>query len=423
MLQVSYIRDNRDEVLNRLSVKNFKHPELVDNIIKLDDDRRKTQTQLDSIAAEGNASAKKIGDLMRQGLKDEAESIKLESNTFKEQSKTLGEKLSAIEILLQNELVLLPNLHHISVPKGKTPEENVVALENGKIPSLMQNALPHWELATKYDIIDFELGNKIAGAGFPVYKGKGAKLQRALINFFLDRASEAGYREMQPPIVVNEASGFGTGQLPDKEGQMYHIGIDNLYLIPTAEVPVTNLYRDVILKEDELPVKNCAYTPCFRREAGSYGAHVRGLNRLHQFDKVEIVQVVHPSNSYQVLEDMSNYVQSLLQALELPYRVLSLCGGDMGFTSAKTYDMEVWCAAQARWLEVSSVSNFETYQSNRLKLRFKSKDGKPQLAHTLNGSALALPRIVASLLENNQTEKGIKIPAALIPYTGFEWID
>lgn len=423
MLQVSYIRENREEVLNRLSVKNFKQPELVDQIIKLDDDRRQTQTQLDSIAAEANASAKKIGDLMRQGLKEEAESIKSQSNTFKEQTKTLGDKLSAIEILLQNELVLLPNLPHVSVPKGKTPEENVVALENGKIPQLMQNALPHWELATKYDIIDFELGNKIAGAGFPVYKGKGARLQRALINFFLDRAGEAGYREMQPPIVVNEASGFGTGQLPDKEGQMYHIGIDNLYLIPTAEVPVTNLYRDVILKEEDLPVKNCAYTPCFRREAGSYGAHVRGLNRLHQFDKVEIVQVVHPADSYQVLEDMSTYVQSLLQALELPYRVLSLCGGDMGFTSAKTYDMEVWCAAQARWLEVSSVSNFETYQSNRLKLRFKSKDGKPQLAHTLNGSALALPRIVASLLENNQTENGIKIPAALVPYTGFEWID
>ncbi|WP_395625917.1 serine--tRNA ligase [Daejeonella sp.] len=423
MLQVSYIRENREEVLNRLSVKNFKHLDLVDQILKLDDDRRQTQTQLDSIAAEANASAKKIGDLMRQGLKDEAESIKQQSNSNKEQSKTLGDKLSAIEILLQNELVLLPNLPHISVPKGKTPEENLVVLEHGKIPELMPNALPHWELATKYDIIDFELGNKIAGAGFPVYKGKGAKLQRALINFFLDHAEKEGYREMQPPIVVNEASGFGTGQLPDKEGQMYHIGIDNLYLIPTAEVPITNLYRDVILKEDELPVKNCAYTPCFRREAGSYGAHVRGLNRLHQFDKVEIVQVVHPSTSYQVLEDMSAYVQSLLKALELPYRVLSLCGGDMGFTSAKTYDMEVWCAAQARWLEVSSVSNFETYQSNRLKLRFKSKEGKSQLAHTLNGSALALPRIVASLLENNQTEKGIKIPAALVPYTGFEYID
>ena len=422
MLQVSYIRENREEVLNRLSVKNFKHPELVDQILKLDDDRRQTQTLLDSVSAEANSAAKKIGELMRQGLKDAAENIKPQTTAFKEQARTLGEKLSAIEILLQNELVLLPNLPHISVPKGTVPEDNVVILEYGEIPQLMQNALPHWELASKYDIIDFELGNKIAGAGFPVYKGKGAKLQRALINFFLDRAEEAGYREMQPPIVVNEASGFGTGQLPDKEGQMYHITGDNLYLIPTAEVPVTNLYRDVILKEEELPVKNCAYTPCFRREAGSYGVHVRGLNRLHQFDKVEIVQVVHPDHSYRVLEDMSMYVQSLLKALELPYRVLSLCGGDMGFTSAKTYDMEVWCAAQARWLEVSSVSNFETYQSNRLKLRYKSKDGKPQLAHTLNGSALALPRIVASLLENNQTENGIRIPAALVPYTRFEWI-
>jgi len=422
MLQVSYIRENREEVLNRLSVRNFKNLELVDQIIRLDEDRRQTQTLLDSIAAEANAAAKKVGELMRQGSKEEAEKIKAQTTDFKEQTRTLGDKLSAIEILLQAELVLLPNLPHQSVPKGFGADDNLVALEHGVIPNLLPGALPHWELATKYDIIDFELGNKIAGAGFPVYKGKGAKLQRALINFFLDNAESAGYREMQPPIVVNEASGFGTGQLPDKEGQMYHISIDNLYLIPTAEVPVTNLYRDVILKEEELPIKNCAYTPCFRREAGSYGAHVRGLNRLHQFDKVEIVQVVHPEKSYEVLEDMSKYVQSLLQKLELPYRVLSLCGGDMGFTSAKTYDMEVWCAAQARWLEVSSVSNFETYQSNRLKLRFKSGDGKPQLAHTLNGSALALPRIVASLLENNQDEKGIKIPAALVPYTGFDYI-
>jgi len=423
MLQVSYIRENRDEVLNRLSVRNFKQPELVDQIIQLDDDRRHTQTQLDSISAEANAAAKKIGELMRTGGKQEAESLKLQTNSFKEQTKALGDKLSALETLLQNELVLLPNLPHTSVPKGNEPDENVVEFEHGEMPKLAVDALPHWELASKYDIIDFELGNKIAGAGFPVYKGKGAKLQRALINFFLDNAEIAGYREMQPPIVVNEASGFGTGQLPDKEGQMYHIGIDNLYLIPTAEVPVTNLYRDVIVKVEDLPIKNCAYTPCFRREAGSYGAHVRGLNRLHQFDKVEIVQVVHPDRSYGVLEEMNTYVQSLLQKLELPYRVLSLCGGDMGFTSAKTYDMEVWCAAQARWLEVSSVSNFETYQSNRLKLRYKGKEGKPQLAHTLNGSALALPRIVASLLENNQTEKGIKIPAALVPYTRFEFID
>jgi seryl-tRNA synthetase len=423
MLQVSYIRENRDKVLERLAVKNFKQPELVDKVISLDDDRKKVQGQLESILAESNAAAKEIGDLMRQGLKEKAEELKSKTTSYKEQSKTLSEKLTEIETALQNDLVLLPNLPHHSVPKGATPEENAVTFEHGNKPALTANALPHWELAAKYDIIDFELGNKIAGAGFPVYKGKGAKLQRALINFFLDNAEKAGYTEIQPPIVVNEDSGYGTGQLPDKEGQMYHIGIDNLYLIPTAEVPITNLYRDVIVKEEELPIKNCGYTPCFRREAGSYGAHVRGLNRLHQFDKVEVVQVAHPDSSYAILEEMSEYVQSLLKALELPYRVLNLCGGDMSFASAKTYDMEVWCAAQARWLEVSSVSNFETFQSNRLKLRFRGKEGKPQLAHTLNGSALALPRIVASLLENNQSEKGIRIPAALIPYTKFEWID
>ncbi|MGB4775993.1 MAG: serine--tRNA ligase [Daejeonella sp.] len=422
MLQVSYIRENREQVLKRLAVKNFKQPELVDQIIQLDDDRRQTQNKLDTISAEANAAAKQIGDLMRQGEKAQAESLKAQTTTFKEQTKTAADQLTAIETLLQSVLLLLPNLPHDSVPPGSSPEENETVLEHGDKPQLPANALPHWELATKYDIIDFELGNKIAGAGFPVYKGKGAKLQRALINFFLDEAEKAGYDEVQPPIVVNEASGFGTGQLPDKEGQMYHIGLDNLYLIPTAEVPITNLYRDVILKEQDMPIKNCAYTPCFRREAGSYGAHVRGLNRLHQFDKVEIVQVVHPDNSYTVLEEMSLYVQSLLQKLELPYRVLRLCGGDMSFASALTYDMEVWCAAQARWLEVSSVSNFETFQSNRLKLRYKGKEGKTRLAHTLNGSALALPRIVASLLENNQTEKGIRIPAALVKYTGFEWI-
>ncbi|WP_374165669.1 serine--tRNA ligase [Arcticibacter sp. MXS-1] len=423
MLQVSYIRENREKVLERLSVRNFKQPELVDEIIALDEERRQTQSQLDSTSAEANSAAKQIGELMRQGQKAQAEELKAKTPALKEKVKELGEKLASLEEDMQSKIVLLPNLPHSSVPAGVSAEDNEVVLENGAKPSLSDNALPHWELAAKYDIIDFELGNKITGAGFPVYKGKGAKLQRALINFFLDDAEQAGYREMQPPIVVNEASGFGTGQLPDKEGQMYHVGVDNLYLIPTAEVPITNLYRDVILKEDELPVKNCAYTPCFRREAGSYGAHVRGLNRLHQFDKVEIVQVTHPDNSYQTLEEMSAHVQSLLQKLELPYRVLRLCGGDMGFTSALTYDMEVWCAAQARWLEVSSVSNFETFQSNRLKLRFKGKEGKAQLAHTLNGSALALPRIVASLLENNQTEKGIRIPAALVPYTRFEWID
>ncbi len=423
MLQVSYIRENRETVLERLAVKRFKQPELVDEIIALDEERRSTQSHLDSTSAEANTIAKRIGEFMRQGQKDQAEELKAQTPVLKERVKELGDKLTLLEEQQYSKLVQLPNLPSTAVPAGATAEDNEVVLEVGEQITMDASALPHWELAAKYDIIDFELGNKVAGAGFPVYKGKGARLQRALINFFLDEADKAGYREIQPPIVVNEASGFGTGQLPDKEGQMYHIGNDNLYLIPTAEVPVTNLYRDVILKEEELPIKNCAYTPCFRREAGSYGAHVRGLNRLHQFDKVEIVQVAHPDASYQILEDMSAHVQSLLKKLELPYRVLRLCGGDMSFTSALTYDMEVWCAAQSRWLEVSSVSNFETYQANRLKLRFKGKEGKTQLAHTLNGSALALPRIVASLLENNQTEKGIRIPAALVPYTGFEWID
>ena len=423
MLQVNYIREHKEEVLEGLAVKNFKQPELVEEILKLDEQRRQTQTQVDSLLAEANAAAKQIGEFMRQGKKDEAEALKVQSTANKDAQKNLSDQLEAIEQALLNQLLVLPNLPHSSVPLGKTPEENETVLEQGSKPSLPETALPHWELAAKYDIIDFELGNKITGAGFPVYKGKGARLQRALINFFLDEAEKAGYREMQPPILVNEASGFGTGQLPDKEGQMYHVGMDNLYLIPTAEVPITNLYRDVILKEEELPVKNCGYSPCFRREAGSYGAHVRGLNRLHQFDKVEIVQIANPDESYAILEDMSSYVQSLLQKLELPYRVLRLCGGDMSFASALTYDMEVWCAAQARWLEVSSVSNFETFQANRLKLRFKGKEGKTQLAHTLNGSALALPRIVASLLENNQTEQGIRIPKVLVPYTGFEWIN
>ncbi|MEO6522400.1 MAG: serine--tRNA ligase [Mucilaginibacter sp.] len=423
MLQVSYIRENRDYVLERLAVKNFKQPELVDEVIRLDEQRRQTQNALDNISAQANAAAKQIGELMRTGKKEEADTIKANSNTWKEETKKLSEQLSGIEAELQQKIVVLPNLPHISVPKGLTPEENEVVLEHGAKPELGANALPHWELAAKYNLIDFELGVKITGAGFPVYKGKGAKLQRALIAFFLDEAEKEGYDERMLPLLVNEASGFGTGQLPDKEGQMYYVGVDNLYLIPTAEVPITNLYRDVILKADELPVKNCGYTPCFRREAGSYGAHVRGLNRLHQFDKVEIVQVVNPETSYDVLEQMSLHVQSLLQKLDLPYRVLRLCGGDMGFTSALTYDMETYSAAQGRWLEVSSVSNFETYQSNRLKLRFRNAEGKTQLAHTLNGSALALPRIVATLLENNQTEKGIKIPEVLVPYTKFEWID
>jgi len=423
MLQVSYIRDNREQVLERLAVKNFKQPELVDEIIQLDEKRRQTQNLSDNVSAQANAAAKQVGELMRAGKKDEAEAIKAKTGAWKEEIKNLGDTLAATEAELHQKIVLLPNLPHSSVPKGLTPEENEVVLENGAKPQLPANALPHWELAAKYNLIDFELGVKITGAGFPVYKGKGAKLQRALIAYFLDEAEKAGYSEVMLPLLVNEASGFGTGQLPDKEAQMYFVGLDNLYLIPTAEVPITNLYRDVILKADELPVKNCGYTPCFRREAGSYGAHVRGLNRLHQFDKVEIVQVVHPDVSYDVLENMSKHVQGLLQNLGLPYRVLRLCGGDMGFASALTYDMETWSAAQQRWLEVSSVSNFETFQSNRLKLRFRNAEGKTQLAHTLNGSALALPRIVATLLENNQTENGIKVPEVLVPYTKFEWID
>ena len=423
MLQVSYIRENKEQVLDRLAVKNFKQPELVDEILQLDDSRRQTQVKLDNTSAEANSAAKQIGELMRNGKKDEAEAIKANTGVWKEDIKKYNEELAAIEADLYHKLVLLPNLPHASVPRGITPEENEVVLQNGAIPELPAGALPHWELAAKYKLIDFELGVKITGAGFPVYTGKGAKLQRALINFFIDEAEKAGYNEVSVPLMVNEASGFGTGQLPDKEGQMYFVNEDNLYLIPTAEVPITNLYRDVILKADELPVKNCGHTPCFRREAGSYGAHVRGLNRLHQFDKVEIVQVVNPETSYDVIEQMSSHVQGLLQKLGLPYRVLRLCGGDMSFTAALTYDMETWSAAQQRWLEVSSVSNFETYQSNRLKLRFRNVEGKTQLAHTLNGSALALPRIMATLLENNQTERGIKIPEVLVPYTRFEWID
>lgn len=423
MLQVNYIRENRDRVVERLALRNFKQLALVDDIIALDGQRRQIQTESDAISAEANAQARQIGELMRQGKRDEAEAVKAASSGYKEQVKQLTDQLGEVEAVLHEKLVLLPNLPHQSVPKGVGAEDNEVVLEHGERPQLAEGALPHWELAAKYDVIDFELGTKVTGAGFPVYKGKGARLQRAMINFFLDQAEKAGYREVQPPLLINEASGFGTGQLPDKEGQMYHVGVDDLYLIPTAEVPVTNLYRDVIVKEADFPVKLTAYTPCFRREAGSYGAHVRGLNRLHQFDKVEVVQIVHPEKSYEVLEEMSRYVQSLLQALNLPYRVLRLCGGDMGFTSALTYDMEVWSAAQQRWLEVSSVSNFESYQSNRLKVRFKGDNGKTQLAHTLNGSALALPRILASILENNQTDRGIRLPEVLVPYAGFSWID
>jgi len=423
MLQVSYIRENKEEVLERLSVKNFNQAELVDEIIEFDNQRKSTQAKADDLLAKGNAAAKQIGDLMRTGQKEAAEKLKSQTAQSKEDVKKFQEDLAIIEDKLYQKLVLLPNLPHSSVPKGKTPEENEVVLQNGTEPTLPTNALPHWELAAKYNLIDFELGVKITGAGFPVYKGKGAKMQRALINFFLVEADKAGYEEMMVPHLVNEASCFGTGQLPDKEAQMYHVGLDNLYLIPTAEVPITNLYRDVILKEEELPIKNCGYTPCFRREAGSYGAHVRGLNRLHQFDKVEIVQIVKPENSYEILEQMSAHVQTLLQKLGLQYRVLRLCGGDMGFASALTYDMEVYSAAQQRWLEVSSVSNFETFQSNRLKLRFKGKEGKTQMPHTLNGSALALPRILASILENYQIENGINVPECLVQYTGFDFID
>ncbi|WP_447766787.1 serine--tRNA ligase [Sphingobacterium faecium] len=423
MLQLNYIRENRDKVIERLGVKNFKEIGLVDEIIHLDEQRRRIQSESDAVSAEANSSAKKIGELMRQGKKEEAEAIKSQSSGYKEQVKHLIDELAIVEQDLNAKIVQLPNLPHTSVPVGVSADDNEVVLEHGTIPALAEDAVSHWDLLTKYGIVDLELGVKVTGAGFPVYKGKGARLQRALINFFLDEAAKVGYEEVQVPIMVNEASAFATGQLPDKEGQMYHVTHDDLYLIPTAEVPVTNIYRDVIVKEEQFPIRHCAYTPCFRREAGSYGAHVRGLNRLHQFDKVETVQIVHPDQSYAALEEMNIYVQSLLQKLELPYRVLRLCGGDMSFTAALTYDLEVYSAAQKRWLEVSSVSNFETYQSNRLKVRFKNQEGKMQLAHTLNGSALALPRIVASLLENNQTEKGIRIPNVLIPYTGFEYID
>ena len=424
MLQINFIRENKEEVLNRLAIKNFKNAETVINkIIDLDTQRRAIQKESDDCKSEANALAKQIGELMKSGKKEEAESIKAKTADLKVKEKNFAESLSETETEIHKLLVQVPNLPNQSVPKGKTPEDNLNIFEHGVIPTLHEKAQPHWELAAKYDLIDFELGVKLTGAGFPVYKGKGARLQRALLNFFLDKATAAGYLEVQPPIMVNEDSGFGTGQLPDKEGQMYHVTVDNLYLIPTAEVPITNIYRDVILKESDLPIKNCGYTPCFRREAGSYGKDVRGLNRLHQFDKVEIVQIAHPDKSYAILEDMREYVAGLLKDLELPFRTLKLCGGDMSFASALTYDMEVYSAAQQRWLEVSSVSNFESFQTNRLKCRFKGADGKTVLAHSLNGSALAFPRILASILENNQTPEGIKIPKALIPYAGFDMIN
>jgi seryl-tRNA synthetase len=424
MLTLKFIQENKEEVVERLKKKNFDASGIVNKILELNEKRRNLLKSSESAQAEMNALSKEIGALYKAGKTDEANQAKSKTAELKNTIKDLNAELDTIEKDLHEELVLLPNLPHDSVPEGKGADDNVVVKEGGQIPDLDNTAVPHWDLIKKYDLIDFDLGIKITGAGFPVYKGKGAKLQRALISFFLDEAENAGFKEVLPPLVVNEDSGFGTGQLPDKEGQMYHVTADNLYLIPTAEVPVTNLYRNVILKTSDFPVKNCAYSACFRREAGSWGKDVRGLNRLHQFDKVEIVQITHPDKSYEALEEMVAHVQTLVEKLELPWRIVKLCGGDMSFTSALTYDFEVYSAAQGRWLEVSSVSNFENYQSNRLKLRYK-KDGEKQtkLAHTLNGSALALPRIVAALLENNQTPEGIKIPEVLVPYTRFDIIN
>lgn len=423
MLLVQHIRENYHQVLLGLQKRNLPQVEnTLQQVLALDDKRKACQTQRDQLQAESNAISKEIGLLMKEGKQAEATAIREKTTLIKGQIKDVEDEHEHVEQQLKALLYTLPNVPQEAVPAGKSAEDNEVLKQEGVIPTLFEGKLPHWDLIKKYDIIDFDLGVKIAGAGFPVYKGKGARLQRALINFFLDQAQAQGYFEVQPPILVNEDSGYGTGQLPDKEGQMYFAQADQLYLIPTAEVPITNLYRDVIVNRSDLPIKNVGYTPCFRREAGSWGAHVRGLNRLHQFDKVEIVQITHPDASYAALEEISTYVQGLLKMLELPYRVLRLCGGDMGFTSAMTYDMEVYSAAQERWLEVSSVSNFETYQANRLKLRWKEEDKKPQLAHTLNGSALALPRIVAAILENNQTPHGIKMPKVLHSYLGFDSI-
>src|SRR5258706_3863638 len=423
MLQIHIVRDQREKVIRGLKKRRLKDAEvLVDTALALDQKRKDIQQRHDEVLSQSNMLAKEIGNLMKSGQKEKAEEIKIKTTELKKTAPELNRQLSSVEEELQQVLFLIPNVPAEPVPEGAGADDNINVYEHGVMPQLGPGALPHWELIKKYDIIDFEWGTKIAGAGFPVYKGRGAKLQRALISFFLDEAEKKGYQEIQPPIVVNEASGYGTGQLPDKEGQMYFVAEDKLYLIPTAEVPITNLYRDVILTEEQLPVRHAGYTPCFRREAGSWGAHVRGLNRLHQFDKVEIVQVTRPEDSYKTLEDMCLHVQGLLEKLELPYRKLLLCGGDMGFNSAMTFDMEVYAGAQQRWLEVSSVSNFVTFQANRLKLRYKNKEGKMQLLHTLNGSALALPRIVAAMLENNQTREGIKIPKVLVPYTKFEMI-
>lgn len=422
MLQIGYIRQNTALVKEKLAVKNFGDISIVDRILQMDEQVRKLKTETESLQSAINAASKEIGMLMGKGEKEAAEAKKQEVAGSKTNLQNLSAQLAGAEKSLYDELVLLPNLPHTSVPMGKTPEDNVVAREGGSKPSLPASAVPHWELIKKYGLVDFETGVKITGSGFPLYKGKGAKLQRALIQYFLDYNTAAGYTEYLPPLMVNEATAYGTGQLPDKEGQMYHVTVDNFYLIPTAEVPVTNIYRDEILKEADLPVKMTAYTPCFRREAGSFGSDVRGLNRVHQFDKVEIIQLVHPDKSYEVLEQMVSHIEKLVQSLQLPYRILKLCGGDMGFTSALTYDFEVYSAAQQKWLEVSSVSNFESFQTNRMKIRFKDADNKTQLLHSLNGSSLALPRIVACLLENNQTEAGILLPKALHDYFGGDCI-
>ena len=422
MLQISYIRENKESVINGLKKRNFKELELVEEAIALDEQRRLVQTKLDNALAESNKLSKEIGTLMKEGKRQEAEVAKAQTADLKEQIKQYSASLEETVNSLNDILYRIPNIPNAIVPEGKTAEDNLTVFQAGEIPHLFEGALPHWELAKKYNIIDFELGVKLTGAGFPVYKDKGAKLQRALISYFLDKNTEAGYLEYQVPHMVNQDSGYGTGQLPDKEGQMYHVQIDNLYLIPTAEVPVTNIFRDVILSESDLPIRCTAYTPCFRREAGSYGAHVRGLNRLHQFDKVEIVRIEHPDRSYEALDQMVEHVKGILNELKLPYRILRLCGGDLGFTSAITYDFEVYSTAQEKWLEISSVSNFETFQANRLKLRFRNAEGKPQLAHTLNGSSLALPRVLAGILENYQTPEGIVIPEVLRKYTGFDII-
>ncbi|EGV43676.1 serine--tRNA ligase [Bizionia argentinensis JUB59] len=423
MLQIPFIREHKDLVIERLKKRQIDAAEMINQVIALDEQRRQEQTHLDNMLAESNSLSKEIGILYKSGQAEQANALKARTADLKTETKELNDKLNETAEALNQLLYKIPNVPNELVPAGNSEEENEEIFIEGKIPTLHDGALPHWELAKKYDIIDFELGNKITGAGFPVYKGKGARLQRALIAYFLDKNTAAGYTEYQLPLLVNEASGFGTGQLPDKEGQMYHVTEDNLYLIPTSEVPGTNIFRDVILNENELPIGITGYTPCFRREAGSYGAHVRGLNRLHQFDKVEILRVEHPENSYKALDTMVDHVREILRELKLPYRILRLCGGDLGFTAAMTYDFEVFSTAQDRWLEISSVSNFETFQANRLKLRFKNSEGKNELAHTLNGSSLALPRVLAGILENYQTPEGIMIPEVLIPYTGFSIID